>query len=715
MDPLKKILCQCRSALLLPPSSPHPTQTCALCFVSAVLSYCASCPPLSSFSAFCRPFYTCETSPRFALAFQIVASSSMTDKGDAARAYCANLAATYERLAHDLAIPLIDQELYSCLFVCPLLHEHCAEAQASFAKGTGTSTMTFLSSVSTVDRHGDALVALGGTELVVAALCEHEQQTLLVMQAIALRESVMSRIWACCNSYDDGQASVEAAQFTMLRLLEEHQMATLLMVESVLAWRQALSRPYPFLLKKGDNYLMNVVQDCAALGATALVRSLANVRLEHDPLCVKVDFCRLLHRMEIKHRTRLMNSGAMWRLGLQPLRPIASSQPFRGSTAGNSISAASLTAVASPPSDASSEARDVAPATRSYAGTSLDFLTEVSRLAAVLNRTDGRRRTSLPPLSTATSTSSSAAGVSNNSAPGAAHRHFPFPSPHGDREAQQRKQRRLLTATRVLGEEAFIQRMLIKELYPLAHEQERFVPLLKVAQLFSADGFGQVEKDIPEDSWPLEKATWSSLATTGRRVNRLNCMSTAREVLQAKHLLPAWERRMSNSITDLATTTSAYSVTPTTSVSLPAEGSVTPFQPTATQAQPCSFAATTTPSSCHSNSFKNFDVASSESFGKQREPTSSPKERAACRSKLSPPSNSTSPKFSSSPAVAPTATVVTSQAGPASSSSSSSHASSATSSASSFQTPSHKQSLEELRRQLLAEHRRNSDLASMIH
>ncbi|AYU81823.1 hypothetical protein LdCL_320033200 [Leishmania donovani] len=632
----------------------------------------------------------------------------MAGREDAVAAYCANLAVTYERLAHVLAVPLIDHELYSCLFLHPLLHEHCVEARGLSFNGAAASAATFSPNASAVDHRGDALVALGGTELVVAALRAHEQQTLLVMQAIALRESVMTRIWACCRAYNDGQASLEEAQHTVLCLLEEHQIVTMLTVESVVEWRQALSRPYPFLLKNGDNYLMNIVHDCAALGTTAVVRSLSHVHLERDPMCASVDLRRLLHRLEIKHRTRLVNSGAMWKLGLHPIRAITSSRLPTGSACGSYVSAA-------PPSTCTSpKAHGGAPETQPYAGTSLDFLTEVTRLAEGLSKAGGRHCAPQPLPSASASTSSIAAGVSSSSGATAALHCLPLPSPRGDAAVQQEKQRRLLTATQVLEKEASVQRMLIKDLYDLAHVQERFVPLLDVTGLFKPHDCGTAEKDIPADSWPLDKAAWPSLATMERRVDRLSCMSTAREELQAKHLLPAWERRMSNSIADLATSTGTRSSTHTTSLSLPAEGSRAPFQPMPTRAAPRgSVMTTTTRSSRCADSLESSDDTDNETFRMQREHTSPPREDATSHATFSPASHSSTPGFPSLSAVARAPTVAASQARHASSSSSSLYSSRVTSSSSSSQTPSRKPSLEELRQQLLTEHGLNSGFASM--
>ncbi|GET91602.1 hypothetical protein, conserved [Leishmania tarentolae] len=608
-----------------------------------------------------------------------------TGREDAVAAYCANLAVTYERLAEVLSVPLIDQELYTSLFVHPLLHEHCAEGRGFSASGAAASAATFLPNASAVDHHGDALVALGGTELVVAALRAHEQQTLLVMQAIALRESVMARIWACCRAYNEGQASLEEAQYTVLCLLEEHQIATMLTVESVVEWRQALSRPYPFFLKNGDNYLIHIVRDCAKLGATTVVRSLSHLRLERDPLCVNIDLRRMLHRLEIKHRTRLVNSGAMWKLGLPSLRRITSSRLPNGSAGGRYVGAVP------PPTCDASKAHSSAAEAQPYADTSLDFLTEVARLAAGLNKTGGGHRTLRPLTSASVSFSSTTAGASSSSGTTAALQYIASPQLRGDAEVQQQKQHRLITATQVLEKEASAQHMLIKTLYDLAHEQEHFVPLLNVTELFEPHDGGGAE-DTPADSWPLDKTKWPSLATMERRVDRLSCMSTAREVLQTKHLLPAWERRMSNSFSGFATTTGTHSMTHTPSASLPAESSAAPFQGATHMAAQRNSTNMTTHSSGSEDSLEASDETDSEAFRMPRDHTSPPREDATPHAKCSPASRSTSSGSLSLSAAARAPTAAASQARRASSSSLSRYSPRTTSLSSSSQEPSRRSS-----------------------
>ena len=95
--------------------------------------------------------------------------------------YCVELVSAFRRLSHDLAIPQIDQELYTDLFVGVLEEQQCGEDGASAASSASTLN------TSASDMQAEALVSLGGTELIVTALRAHEQQTLLVLQAFALR------------------------------------------------------------------------------------------------------------------------------------------------------------------------------------------------------------------------------------------------------------------------------------------------------------------------------------------------------------------------------------------------------------------------------------------------------------------------------------------------------------------------------------------------
>ncbi|KAK7201968.1 hypothetical protein NESM_000264800 [Novymonas esmeraldas] len=632
----------------------------------------------------------------------------MAGPEDTVGAYCANGAATYDGLAQALALPLIDRELHMSLFIQPLLHLH----HHSSSGGTAAGSKKHSPSASAVDHHGDALVALGGTELLVKALRAHEQQTLLVMQAVALRESVVARMWRCCNAYDNGDARTDEAQFTLLRLLEEHQMVTLLAVEAVFEWRESLCRPYPFLLKRGENYLLTIAQDCTSLGATALVRSLAHVRLERDPLCAAVDLRRLLHRLDTKHRTRLVNSGAMWKVGLQPLRSIDAAQPrSAGSRGASSTGAATVQTAAAAPSSGTAGSAAVRP----FADAPSDFLAEVSRLAAALHRTGGRRRSPLPPP-----TDAAAAEARGRSAARSPRRRPAPPPPRrgAAAEAQQhvQKQRRLAAATRVLEGEALLQRRLAEELSQLAREHNRFVPVLDVPQLFTRRGGEQVAAGVAADSWPLDPATWHALAVAERRVDRLGCMSTAREALQARQLLSAWQRRLSGNAVELTSTSSAHALAHSHSASMPGESPSASILPAAGAARSAS--------SRYSDSFEatgntNGSLTSGTPV-EQRDHTSPPKEPLAARTTTS---SSASPSSPGSPhvsvlvpdAAAAAAAGLASHSTSSDASASAPLPSSSSSSSSSVETPSRKPSLEELRRQLLEEHRLNSRSVSMLH
>jgi hypothetical protein len=653
--------------------------------------------------------------------------------------YCVGLASAFQRLSHDLLIPRIDQELYTDLFIHPLEDQQCGN--------DGPSTTSSAS-----DMQAEALVSLGAAELIVSALRTHEQQTQLALQAIALRESVVSRMWSCCEAYDETAASAaEEARFTFLRLLQEHQLATLLTVESIFEWREMLSRPYPFFLRGGENYLLSIIADCTAFDSHALVRSLANVCLRQDPLCAKVDLQRMLHRLETMHRSRLITTGALWNVGLQPLTPL----PARGGTRSRSRSAD-----ARRPPSAGRQGRGAArrSATRSslpilrapwppttkhdascfshFHGSKPDeFVSQVARLNSALKKhhtSSASGEGGTCPASPTTSTAS---------------QHFAAPRPPRGGAAgvrQRQRQHRLLTAARIIEKEAALYRTVIEELYELAHRKGRFVPLLDIPQLFTK---AEAKGDYPADSWPLDRAQWPSLLAAEGRVDRLGCMSTARDALQTCDLLPAWQQRMGRRASDVSGNLLNRSKTSVTSVSTPAEGPLTPLHSSHTLTAHATntttaIATSVTHSSTYSNGFEHTSSASAPEFAVDtRLPLSAPAEDSPSASLSSSATASTS--FSSS-ASAPVHAAAAGRKGSREAAHASTHSEafssdfesesegdddphdtlhaatplkedqyyrdvSASSPASSLEEEeSHGPSLDELRAQLLAEHRLNS-------
>ncbi|KPA84859.1 hypothetical protein ABB37_01326 [Leptomonas pyrrhocoris] len=513
-------------------------------------------------------------------------------EGDLIASYCVGLVSAFRRLSQDLCIPQIDQELYTDLFISPLEAQLCgnegggADAAASSAPKWNTSAS---------DVQAEALVSLGGAELIVTALRAHEQQTLQVLGAIALRESVVTRMWSCCDAFDKTNISAsEEVRFTFLRLLQEHQLVTLLTTESIFEWREMLSRPYPFLLRNGENYLQVVVDDCTAFDAHALVRSLASIRLRHDPLCAKVNLKRMLHRLETMRRSRLITTGALWNVGLRPLQP---SPPARSrsrsagvrrppSAANNKddkaargpVSRTSLPIPRTPPRSAPQRTSG---ALLYYGGKPDDSVGEVTLLHNAFARQHSGREGMASQVSGVTSASSPGNGSTAKCYP------TPRPPPRNDSaETRQRQQHRLLTVAHIIENETALQRKIVEELYELAHSKERFVPLLDIPQLFSNAGappaqgaaLKLLKTNYPGDSWPLDRAQWPAVVAAERRIDRLGCMSTAREALQTCNLLPAWQQRMGRRMSDISTHLRSHSKTSATSASASADGPPTPLK-----------------------------------------------------------------------------------------------------------------------------------------
>ncbi|KPI90094.1 hypothetical protein ABL78_0739 [Leptomonas seymouri] len=476
--------------------------------------------------------------------------------------YCMGLVSAFKRLSQDLYIPQIDQDLYADLLIRPFKEQQCGREHPS------SPTSTSISNTNASDGQAEELVALGGTELIVTALRAHEQRTLQVLQAIALRESVMTRMRACCDTFDRTTTSAsEEARFTFLRLLQEHQLVTLLTVECIFEWREMLSRPYPFLLNNGDNYLQSIIRDCVALDRHALVRSLANVRLRQDPLCSRVDLKRMLHRLETMRRSRLITTGALWDVGLRPLQPLPERSSSRSADVRRpprAASAKSNNSVGPPVGRASGPIPRTPPrtavktsglVTRDFSSKGEDFDSEMTRLKNALQRMLSGRGGSISQSSATTSPPSRRNGSATRRS------HAPQPPPLRDgAEARRRQQHRLLTAACIIEKEAELQRKVVEELYELAYVKQRFVPLLDIPHLFINAGepaahgapLTPPKGDYPADSWPLDREQWPALVTAEKRVDRLSCISAAREALQASSLLPAWQRRMGRRVSDIS-------------------------------------------------------------------------------------------------------------------------------------------------------------------
>lgn len=209
----------------------------------------------------------------------------------------------YDKLTTALRLPRVELELYDYLFVDRLRHYVERENLGGFGDARTLSP------------------AIGALSLLLDAIGEHARRTLLVMQQITHREDVIARLIACNDFYEGNGCPLEDAQETFLFLLQEHQMATLLVVEAVLHWREQLVRPFAFNIRPTqENYLLRIQAECVALTRCVVGQSL-NIHLDRFPCCSNVDMQRVCRRKRLLRRTKIVNTGEALHRGLEPLAP----------------------------------------------------------------------------------------------------------------------------------------------------------------------------------------------------------------------------------------------------------------------------------------------------------------------------------------------------------------------------------------------------------
>lgn len=211
----------------------------------------------------------------------------------------------YDLLVEGLHLPRIDRELYEELCVAKLRHfisnseENRKHAQKDLRRDPRLGPL------------------IGGLELILVALKEHREACLDVMRMVEHREDVLQRIMACVKFYDEGRCTLDDAQISFLLLLQELQMATVLVVDALKEWEGFISTPQPFLLHNGVVYVERIEEDCRILDNCSLGRYLA-LHLGTYPCCSQVDLPRLTHRKDIMRRSKMISSGAVLERGLDP-------------------------------------------------------------------------------------------------------------------------------------------------------------------------------------------------------------------------------------------------------------------------------------------------------------------------------------------------------------------------------------------------------------
>ena len=150
-------------------------------------------------------------------------------------------------------------------------------AQAN-ANGTDAGNSAYVSGGDGRQKGVAALAAL------LAALEAHRDETVALLSLCAKREAIVEEtILPSIAAFKRGEMNTLALQTRLLSALSAHQRAALAVVEGVFRWREALSRPFPFMYK-GRNCLVAILADCARIEAEGVGSALPLLLRQH-PLC----------------------------------------------------------------------------------------------------------------------------------------------------------------------------------------------------------------------------------------------------------------------------------------------------------------------------------------------------------------------------------------------------------------------------------------------
>ena len=124
---------------------------------------------------------------------------------------------------------------------------------------------------------------LQATLFISNSMLEHKRLTLQTLSHISEREEVLQAIKQLAYRYSCKGVSTLDIQSQAFQLLFCLQQTTLRVIESVVAWRAGLTRPYPFMWK-GQDYLLKVIADSQFIDICELSKVMP-LQLTAHPLC----------------------------------------------------------------------------------------------------------------------------------------------------------------------------------------------------------------------------------------------------------------------------------------------------------------------------------------------------------------------------------------------------------------------------------------------
>ncbi|CCW60386.1 unnamed protein product [Phytomonas sp. EM1] len=222
-----------------------------------------------------------------------------------------SLIRSYEHLSSVLHLPFIERELYETLFVSELRRRICGSERTKYCDSNDAAE----------EGQIDVNVLLGALKIIVVALREHYRRTVAALKHISSREKLISQVIDLCEQYESGKCALDQAQVSFLLILQEHQNATLLVVEAIAEWRRQLSRPFPFCVFNSTvSYLQRILEDCEAISWCPLGRSL-RIHLDTFPCGSNMNFPRMLRSRRVIWRSRIISTGSVFQEGVMGLMP----------------------------------------------------------------------------------------------------------------------------------------------------------------------------------------------------------------------------------------------------------------------------------------------------------------------------------------------------------------------------------------------------------
>lgn len=117
-------------------------------------------------------------------------------------------------------------------------------------------------------------------------LGEHRRQTLRILGMCQTRDTLVEDLMATVKQFKARGLTTLQFQTSALHLLYQHRQITLTIVEEVFAWREGLTRPFPFTFK-GGNYFTKILADCKTIDGAGIEQVLP-LKMSEFPLCSNV-------------------------------------------------------------------------------------------------------------------------------------------------------------------------------------------------------------------------------------------------------------------------------------------------------------------------------------------------------------------------------------------------------------------------------------------